>query len=91
MPDTFKPTITVNVYGWDFAVAPNGAVLSKNDAKKLPWAERRGRELDITDSHLGAIRNLIVNMRGIFPEKPPVAPKAEPLKEVVRPSVAAAG
>lgn len=91
MDKDFKPTITVSVYSWDFALAPNGAVLSKNDSKKQPWAERRGRELEITDSHLGALRNLIANVRGIFPEKPMVLPKDEPLKEVVRPSMQTAG
>lgn len=85
----FKPHITVRIYNWDFCLRENGAVLSKNDEKDLPWAERRGRELDITDSHLGAIRNLIANVRGLFPEKAPVAPKADPLQETVRVSAQA--
>jgi hypothetical protein len=81
-----NPTIIVSVYGWDYCITQNGSVLSKNDSKNLPWAERRGREMEITDSHLGAIRNLISNIRGIFPEKAPVLPKAEPLQPAVRPS-----
>lgn len=81
-----NPKVTVTIYGWDFCITNNGSVLSKNDALGKPWEERRGKEIDITDSHLGAIRNLIMNVNGIFPEKQPIAAKAEPPKEVVRPS-----
>jgi len=89
-PKDLKPHLTAKVYDWQFCLLENGTVMSKNDAKKLPWAERRGKEMDMTDSHLGAIRHLIANIRGMFPEKPVVASTAEPRKESVRAGTQAA-
>ena len=88
--DDFKPTIQVMIYDWTIAVTQNGTVMSKNDAKGLPWAERRGRELELTDSHLGAFRNLILNVSGIVPDKQEKVAKPEPLRPAVRPSAMSA-
>ena len=91
MPEEkFAPTIKVSVYGWDFALQKNGAVVSKCDAQNLPWAERRGREMNMADSQLGSLRYIISNAKAIFPENPGVLPSTEPLKEAESRHAAAA-
>jgi hypothetical protein len=76
--------ITIKVYDLEFRMLRNGIVEVKSDKRGWDWGIRSAREFGFTDSHIGAIRHIIANARGLFPEEPPVVPKVEPLKPVER-------
>ncbi len=73
-------TVTVKVYDLEFRLLGNNTIQVKSEKRGWDWAQRQPKECGLTDSHLGAIRNIIYNARGLFPEAPPAVSKAEPLK-----------
>lgn len=77
-------TVEVKVYDLSFRLLNNDTVQVKSEARGWDWAQRPAKEFGFTDSHLGAIRHMIYNTRGLFPQVPPVAAKEEPLKPVER-------
>jgi hypothetical protein len=72
--------IVIKVYDLSFRLLNNDTVEVKSDKRGWDWEKRSAREFGFSDSHLGAIRHLITNMRGLFPTEPPVISKAEELK-----------
>lgn len=77
--------ISIKVYDLEFRLLNNDTVQVQSEKRGIPeWKQCAAKEIGLTDSHLGAIRHIIYNARGLFPNEPPMLPKVEPLKPDVK-------
>lgn len=77
--------ISIKVYDLEFRLLNNDTVQMRSEARGWSqWEKRPARDFGFTDSHLGAIRHLIINIRSLFPTEPPVIAKQAELQPEVR-------